>query len=252
MNILIDSCVFVGILIVVLMTSGCATSTIPYWHKTAYGTWGFSQAEVERLPVISIRNILSSISESEVQRIQIFVSARANLGGFAKVTRMAGQEGVFVADAHGEEVRINFAQITEIQTIRHIKRTPRQKTPGETAAEVGEVAEYAPLIPVAIATLPFLRAMGLDAGKNDEDKGKATLAYGGMSKNDLITHIGDPMERYHCADKYGGHEVWIYRKDQVLRGGRALFIGLADGKVYHTSHDTTFFKDSCSLQKTKP
>ena len=203
------------------------------------------------LPIVSIRNILSSMSESEVQRIEIFVRAQ-NLDGIVKVTRMAGQEDVFVADARGEEVRINFAQITEIQTIRHIKRTPRQKTPGETAEEVGEVVELAPLIPVAIATLPFLGAMGLDAGENDEDNGKASLAYGSMSKNDLINHIGAPMEKYHCKDKYGGHEVWIYRKDKILRGGRSLFIQLSDEKVYHTSHDTTFFKDSCSLMKTMP
>jgi len=238
----------VGILIAFSIMSGCATSTIPYWEKTAYGTWEFSQAEVEILPIVSIRNILSFLSENEVQKIQIFVKSR-NQDGVAKVTRMAGQEDVFVQDARGEEVRLNFAQITEIQTIRYIRRTPRQKTPGETAEEVGETVELAPMIPVAIATLPFLSAMGLDTGKNDEDKGKAALAYGSMTKNDLITHIGDPVERYHCEDKYGGHEVWIYRKGQVLRGGRVLFIGLADGKVYYTSHNTNFFKDSCSLLK---
>ena len=238
----------VGILIVFSITSGCATSTIPYWEKTTYGTWEFSQAEVELLPIVSIRNILSLLSENDVQKIQIFVKSR-NQDGVGKVKRMAGQENVIVQDARGEEVRLNFAQITEIQAIRYIRRTPRQKTPDETAEEVGEAVELAPMIPVAIATLPFLSAMGLDAGKNDEDKGKAALAYGGMSKNDLITHIGDPVERYHCEDKYGGHEVWTYRKGQVLRGGRVLFIGLADGKVYHTSYNTNFFKDSCSLLK---
>ena len=162
-----------------------------------------------------------------------------NLDGIAKVTRMAGQEEVLVMDARGKEVRINFAQITEIHTIRHIKRTKRQKTTGKTAEEVVEVVTLAPMIPL-IATLPFLRAMGLDGGKNAEDNGKARLAYGGLSKNDLVTHIGAPMEKYHCADVYGGHEVWIYRKGQVLRGGRALFIKLADEKVYVTSHHTTF------------
>ena len=241
----------VGILIAFSIMSDCATSTIPYWEKTAYGTWEFSQAEVEILPIVSIHNIPSLLSESEVQKIQLFVKSR-NQDGVAKVTRMAGQEDVFVQDARGKEVRLNFAQITEIQTIRYIRITPRQQTPGETAEEVGEAVELAPMIPVAIATLPFLSAMGLDAGENDEDKGKAALAYGGMSKNDLITYIGDPVERYHCEDKYGGHEVWIYRKGQVLRGGRVLFIGLADGKVYYTSYNTNFFKDSCSLLKATP
>lgn len=239
-----------GISFAVLITFGCA-STSPYWQKTSYGTWNFSQGEVEILPSISIRNILSSMSENEVQRIQIFVRAR-NLDEISKVTRLEGQEDIYVADAHGKEVKINLAQITEIQSIRQIKIVPRQKTTAEVADELGEGALYAPLVPVAIAVLPLLRAMGLDAGKNDADKGKARLAYDGMSKNDLIANIGEPIEKYHCKDEYGGQEVWIYKKGQVLRGGRALFIHLGDGKVYHTSHDTTFFKDSCSLLKTKP
>lgn len=243
--------VILGILITVSITFGCATSTIPYWQKTTYGTWEFSQVEVEILPIVSLRNILSSKSESENQRIEIFVRAR-NLEGIAKVTRLAGQEELLVKDAKGKEVKINFAQITEIHTIRHVKNTKRQKTLGETAEEVGEAVELAPLIPVAVATLPFLSAMGLNEGKNAEDTGKAALAYGGISKNDLITHIGNPLERYHCESEYGGHEVWIYKKGQVLSGGRALFIHSTSGKVYHTSEDTNFFKNSCSLLKTMP
>jgi len=238
--------VIAGMLIAALMLSGCATSTIPGWQRTAYGTWKFSHADIEKLPIISIRNILSAISEDELQRIQVFVRAR-NLDGLAKVTRMAGEEEVFVADPHGEEVRINLAQITEIRTVRYIKVTPRHKTTGEKAEEAVVFLEYAPFIPVAIATWPILRVSGLDAGKNAEDTGKASMAYGGMSKEDLITYIGEPMEEYYCEGKHGDEEIWIYEKSQVLRGGRALFINLDDGVVYHTSHNTTFFKDSNSL-----
>jgi len=242
--------VIVGLVIVALITFGCA-STTPDWKRTTYGTWNFSQAEVEMLPRISILNILSSISESETQKIEIFVKAR-NLDKISKVTHLEGQENIYVRDADGNEVKINIAQITEIQSIRQIKITPRKKTTGEAAADLGEGALYAPTVPVAIATLPFLSAMGLNAGKNDEDKGKAQLAYGGMSKDELTTYIGEPDEKYHCKNKYGGNEVWVYKKGQVLRGGRALFIGLNDGKVYHTSHNTTFFKDSCSLMEANP
>ena len=151
-----------------------------------------------------------------------------------------GQEDVIVADTQGQEVKIKIAQITEIQSIRQIKVEPREKTTKENAEEADEALIYAPLIPVAIALWPFLRAMGLDAGKNDEDKEKAMRAYGGMSKEDLITYLGEPIEKYHCDDKYGGQEVWVYKKDQVLRGGRALFIRLAEGKVYHTGSVKNF------------
>ena len=100
--------VIVSILIAISMSFGCATSSSsPYWQKTAYGTWGYSQAELEILPIASIRNILSSKSESEFQIIQVFIRAR-NLDGIAKVTRMPGQEEVLVTDAQDKEVRINY------------------------------------------------------------------------------------------------------------------------------------------------
>lgn len=241
----------VGIVMSLSITPGCATSTIPHWERTAYGTWDFSQAELEILPIVSIRNIFSLISESEVQKIQIFVKSQ-HQGGVAKVTRMAGQEDVFVQDERGVEVKLNFSQITEIHTVRYIRRVPIRKTSDKKAEEVGEAVQLAPMIPVAVATLPLLSAMGLDARKNDEDTAKAVLAYGGMSKKDLISLIGSPVERYQCEDKYGGHEVWVYTKGQVLRGGRALFIGQADEKVYYASHNTRFFKDSCVLLKVIP
>lgn len=237
--------------VVILIISGCATLTNPYWEKTAYGTWSLSQEEVSRLSTMSRQNILSSASENDDQRVQIFVTSR-KLDGKAKVKRLAGQEGVYVVDVRGQQVKINVDQITGIQSLREIKNTPHKKTTDKTAEELSEAALYAPLVPVAIISWPFLKAMGLDAGKNAEDGEKAQLAYGGMSRDDLATYVGEPLEKYHCKSKYGSNEVWIYQNDHVLRGGRALFINLEDGKVYHTSHDTTFFKDSCSLLKTMP
>ena len=139
--------------------------------------------------------------------------------------------------------------------IRRIK-TPAdsgKKNGSGTADAVGETMIYAPLVPVAIGTLPFLRAMDLDAGKNDQDEEKARLVYEGMSKNDLIKNIGEPKEKYHCEAKNGSgiEEIWVYNKGEVLRGGRALFIDLGKGVVYYNSYDTTFFKNSdwlnCSL-----
>ena len=176
--------VIAGILIVVLITFGCA-STSPYWQKTAYGTWNYSRSEIERLPSISIRNILSTLENGESQSIQIFVRAQ-NLKGIVRVKRLEGLEDIYVQDANGKEATVNLSQITEIQTIRQIKKTPRKKTAGERAGEIAEGALYAPLIPIAIVTLPFLKVMGLDAGKNAADDNKAELAYGGLTKSELI------------------------------------------------------------------
>lgn len=231
--------------VILLLLSSCATTKTPYWKETSYGTWKFSIEEVKKLPNISLRKILSSASANEGEKVQILVRAQ-NLDGISEVKQVADPEDVIVKDAHGQEVKVKIAQITEIQSIRWIKVKPKGKTTGEAAEESAEALSYAPLIPVAIATWPFLRAAGLDAGKNADDKGKAFMAYGGMSKEDLITRIGDPMEKYYCEGKNGDYEVWIYKKDQVLRGGRALFIRSEDGMVYHTSHNTTFFKNSNS------
>ena len=228
------------------MASGCATTpTTPYWKTTSYGTMKYSQAELEKLPSVSIRNILSSMSKTEGIRVLIIVRSKS-LDGPAEIKRMTGQEGVIVTDTHGQEVRIKIAQITEIERIRRFKVESRKKTMGEKAGEAGEVLTYAPLIPVAITSWPFLRASGLDAGKNDDDNEKAKLAYGGMSKEDLVTYVGEPKEQYYCREVKGtgGKEVWVYEKDKVLRGGMAMFIDLDEGVVYHTSHHTTFFKKS--------
>lgn len=230
--------------IAILMAYGCATT--PYWTTTSYGTMTYSQAELEKLPHISIKNILSSGSADDQIRVEIIVRSR-ELKSPAKVKRLAGQKDVIVTDAYGQEVQIEIDQITEIERIRRFKVVPRKTTMGEKADTAGEVLIYAPLIPVAIASWPILRMFGLDAVKNDDDKEKALLAYGGMSKEDLTMYVGEPKEKYYCKNKYGDQEIWIYEKSQVLRGGRALFIYLDDGVVYHTSHDTTFFKDSNSL-----
>ncbi|MBN2332422.1 MAG: hypothetical protein JXO49_12610 [Deltaproteobacteria bacterium] len=242
--------IIVSALAVVILLSGCATTKTPYWKNTSYGTWEFNSAEIKKLPDISLRKILSLASVNPGEKVQILVRAQ-NLDGIAEVKQIAGSEDVIVTDLQGQEVRVKIAQITEIQSRRQIRVMPKGKTTDEAAEEAAEALTYAPLIPIAIATWPFLRASGLDEGKNADDKEKALIAYGGMSKEELIKHLGDPMEKYYCKDNYGDEEVWIYNKDQVLRGGRALFIRSADEMVYYTSHNTTFFKNSKNCSKLK-
>lgn len=229
------------IFIVFIFVSGCATTNAPEWKKTAYGSWTFSHAEIAKLPIISIRHILSSVSDTGNEKVINLVRAR-NLNGVAKVERIAGGEDVIVTGENdGKEVKIKISQITEIRRIRKIKVAPNRNKTGNVA----EGLIYLPLIPFAIASRPFFRAMGLDAEKDSIDAGKAMLAYGGMSKKDLETYVGEPVEKYYCKSKQKDNfEIWVYDKEKVLRGGRTLFIDLATGKVDHTSVDTTFFKES--------
>jgi hypothetical protein len=231
-------------LIAIILVSGCATTNTPKWKKTAYGSWTFSHAELEKLPIISIRHILSSGSDTEHEKVINLVRARG-LDGVAEVKRIAAQGEVIVIDANDkQQEKIKIAQITQIQRIRKIKVAPAQNKTGSVA----EGLVYLPLIPFAIVSRPFLGVMGLDANKNSTDAAKAMLAYGGMSKKELITYIGEPVEKYFCKSKQKSNiEIWVYDKSQVLRGGRTLFINLADDKVYHTSADTTFFKSSATL-----
>lgn len=165
------------------------------------------------------------------------------------VERLSGKDHVIVKNADGKELRVKLASITGIQTVRWIKVSPEASKKGTAGAGAVEALSYAPIIPIAIATWPVLRALGLDAGKNAADTGKALMAYGGMSKKQLVEYIGKPLEKFYCKSKHGGYEIWIYKKEQVLRGGRAIFVSLAKDSVYHTSYDTTFFKrdKNCSV-----
>lgn len=236
------------IVAVVIMQVGCATVKRPYWKQTSYGSWNFSNSEVKKLPDISLRNILSKVSLTHNQRVQVLVKIQ-NLDGIMDVKKIADQNHIIVTDAEGKEIEVRLAKITEIQTVRWIKINPKGNTKRNAAAGTVEALSYAPIIPLAIATWPFLKALGLDAGKNAADNGKALMAYGGMSRKDLLTFIGKPLQKYYCKSKNGDYEIWIYRKDQVLRGGRAIFISLDKDNVYNTSYNTTFFKQSknCSV-----
>ena len=151
----------------------------------------------------------------------------------------------------GKEIKLKIKDIAEIERIRRIIRpdTTIKKRESKSTETIGETLIYAPLAPVAIATLPALRATGLDAGKNAQDKEKARLVYEGMSREELKIYVGEPKEKYYCEAKgrRKANEVWVYEDDKVLRGGRALFIDLERDKVYYNSYHTSFFKDHCSL-----
>lgn len=224
------------IVIITFTVTGCATTSLK-----------FTQSEVKLIPVMSIQKVLSP-------RLTIYDSVMVRVWsayGITEVKGFEGQDYVIVTDElQGKEVKLAISDIVEIERIRRMKSTDTSagKNQGNTAEAIGETLSYAPFIPLVIFR-PLFGAMGLDEEKNSEDKEKASLAYDGMSKEDLRTYIGEPKEKYHCKakDGSGASEVWIYREDQVLRGGRSLFIGLDNEKVYHTSCDISFFKDRCSL-----
>jgi len=206
----------------------------------------FTQSEVKRIPVVLLHKVLSSVAMNETVKVRA-----KSFDGPAEVKGFEDQEFVIVTGERGKEIKLAISEITEIERIRRIKRAANshEKTGSNTAEAVGETLIYTPLIPVAIVTWPVLGISGLDAGKNAEDNWKARLVYEGMTKEDLRAYVGEPKEKYHCKAKgrSGDGEVWIFEKDLVLRGGRALFIDLQKGKVYHNSYHTSFFKDDCSL-----
>ena len=222
-----------------IVVSGCATTNAPFWKNTSYGTWNFPNSEVKILPIISIRKILSSASVTKNQRLQILIKAQ-NIDGIAEVKQLVSPDDVIAIDEHGKETKVKLAQIMEIQTTRWVWIERGGETIGKAAEASAEALLYAPLVPLAIAGWPFWRS----AGFATDDSGKAMLAYEGMTKEDLVTYIGNPVEIYHCNDEYGGHEIWVYKEDKVLRGGRALFISSNKGKVFHASNDPNIFKKS--------
>ena len=86
--------------------------------------------------------------------------------------------------------------------------------------------------------------MGLDEHKNSKDEVKAMRAYGGMTKEDLIKHVGQPKEKFLDEMRSGDPvEIWVYGADKVLRGGRVLYITLPEGRVYYTSIYTMWLKE---------
>ncbi|RMD82665.1 MAG: hypothetical protein D6815_08675, partial [Candidatus Dadabacteria bacterium] len=149
-------------MIAVAGIAGCAAQ--PHWTTTPYGTMTYSRNEVERLPAVSIRKILSSASESENTRVQILVAAKG-LDGACEVKSLAGPEEVIVTNERGQEAKIRITDITKIERIRRVKTAPRKKSAGEKVEGAAEVAVYAPFLPL-VAARPVFGLMGLDEGKN--------------------------------------------------------------------------------------
>ena len=227
------------------MVTGCTTTTT---------SLKFSQSEVKLIPAIAFQKVLSPRSANET--IKVWAKG---ISGPAEVKDCEGQQYVIVRNERNKkEMKLPINDISEIEHIWRFKNSNNfgNKYKGNTTGAVAETVFYAPMVPVAIAMSPVLRVSGLDAKKNAEDKSKAQLVYEGISKNDLLTYIGEPKEKYLCSPKEKNRwskkeEVWVYRKDQVLRGGRSLFIDLDNGQVYYSSYDTSFFKNrkNCSLIK---
>jgi hypothetical protein len=227
------------IVIIGFMVTGCATTTT---------SLKFTQSEVKLIPIIAIQKVLSSNAMNETVKVNA-----SSIDGPAVVKGYEGLKYVIVTDKRGKEIKLAISEITKIERVRRIKKPDNSPEKGEsnTTEAAAEILIYAPLVPVAIATWPVLRTLGLDAGKNAEDNWKARLVYEGMSKEDLRVYVGEPKEKYYCEakDRSGDYEIWVYEKDQVLRGGRALFINFDKGEIYHNSYHTSFFKkwDNCSV-----
>lgn len=193
----------------------------------------FTEDDVKRIPGAALRRILLPSASDEV----VVVRARGQAGP-AAVESIAEDGRVIVKDAKGNEARLAIDRITEIARIQTLKRAdaPAGTHQGSALEAAGEALILAPLVPVAIVSWPFLGALGLDEEKNSQDREKALLAYGSMSREAVREGIGAPQARYYCRDSTGRQiEVWSYDATKVLRGGRFLFFNSADGTVYFTS-----------------
>ena len=189
----------------------------------------YSQSEVERIPLTAKRKLLLSGSNSA----SIVVKAPPYSGPLT-VQRSDDDEHVVIANAKGAVSRLAIREISEIYRVYHLKQQASQSTPNNTEEAVGETLIYAPLIPVAVVSWPVLSSMGLDEHRNSEDREKALLLYQGMTRSELETVQGKPVEKYNCLRQSGkgtSYELWGYDKNKVIRSARYLFINLNDGKV---------------------
>lgn len=213
------------ILLVAVMATGCASTS---------STIEFSPAEVKLIPAAAMEKVLSPASANEVVKIRANGLPRA-----MEVRRLEGREYLMAADvAQGKEVKVAMRDITGIERIRRFDQSAASSGKDVSAGTaIGETLIYAPLIPVAIVSRPFLRAMGLDEEKNSNEREKALLVYGGMTRDVLKASLGEPVQRHLCSgdDPQKKFEIWSYRKEQVLSGGRFLFLDADKGAVFFSS-----------------
>lgn len=180
---------------------------------------------------------------------------KVRVDGFPRemeVRRLEGREYLMATDVpQGKEVKVAVHDITGIERIRRLDQSAASmgKTSGDTGTAIGTALIYAPLIPVAIVTRPFLRAMGLDEEKNSNEREKALLVYGGMTRDALQASLGAPVQRYLCSidNSQNKFEIWSYRKEQMLQGGEHLFLSTDKGAVFYVSSHSPSEKNCSPL-----
>jgi hypothetical protein len=157
-----------------------------------------------------------------------------------RVTGYEGKDYLVGLDENNNILKITLSDIKEIEKVR--EKVPKESKSSTSATDLGEFAIYAPLIPVGVAWPVLGGPLGLDEGANSIARQKALLIYGDMTREELRVHVGEPQQRYQCED---GTEVWAYSAEQVLYGGKFIFISNWNQKVYFTSY--RFLKnESCT------
>lgn len=214
------------ILLVALVATGCVSTS---------SNIAFSPDEVKLIPPSLMEKVLSPTSVSEVIKIKA-----KGLPHSMEVKRFEGREFLIASDTpQGKEMRVAVQDVTEIERSKRFEPTSTTtgSTSSSTGAAVGEALVYAPLIPVAVVSRPFLRAMGLDEEKNSNEREKALMVYGGTSRDVLKASLGVPLQRHLCNsdDPQSKFEVWRYKKEQMLSGGELLFLNSEKGVVFFAS-----------------
>ncbi len=214
------------ILLVAVVATGCVSTS---------NNIAFSPAEVKLIPPSVMEKVLSPTSDSGVTKIK----AKGHPHRM-EVKKFEGREYLIASDtSQGDEVKVAVQDVTEIVRSKRFEPTPTTtgNTSSSTGSAIGEALIYAPLIPVAFVSRPFLRAMGLDEEKNSNERVKALMVYGGMSRETLKERLGLPLQRHLCNtdDPQSKFEVWQYKKEQMLSGGELLFLNSEKGVVFFAS-----------------
>lgn len=230
---------------IVLLLSGCARKT----H-----TLKFDKDEVSLIPLCSFPQVLA-----KTDLVKVKVKTK-NSNKFSEVIKVKGFEYVTIASGHSNEVmKIPFSEIEEIVRTTQIKREKNKvHYQGTTSQYIGETLIYLPFVPIGLVGAPIHWALGgkTKSQEDTDDYLKASLVYGGMTKKELITYVGQPEEKYHCIPKWQPtpYDVWIYPSNQIIssRGHIRIYSGPDSDTVIVSLNSFPGYDDCTLLTKANP
>lgn len=207
----------------IFMVSGCATSS---------SIMKFTQSEIEIIPDIAIHRIFLPHYFSDMVKVEAKGIRKPMI-----FKRFEGQAYIVATNPRsGKEVTLAINDITQIEYIK-LPKNIGKSSGGMTASEAVEgaalLSSIAILAPFAFVIWPFYDDPMADQKREVEENRKAKLVYIGLTTEQLIESIGEPLERNLCGS---WREIWIYNEDKVLPGGKFLTIDRTNRKVIKSTY----------------